>query len=170
MMQESTQHGREESVLSAFRWIVAILETQGIPFAVTGGLAARSYGSLRELNDIDIDIPDDCFGKVVPEVIPYIVFGPARYKDSEFDLLLITLRYKGQDIDISGADSEKLRDRHSSAWLDSPSSLTDSVQREILGLRVPVVNKSALIAYKRIIARDVDLIDIKAIASMEQNV
>jgi hypothetical protein len=154
---------------SAFHWIVTILQTQGIPFAVTGGLAARTYGSLRGLNDIDIDIPDDCFCKVVPEVVPYIVFGPARYKDSEFDLLLMTLRYKGQDIDISGAGSVKLRDRNSGAWLDSPSSLADSVQREMFGLRVPVVNKSALIAYKKIIARDIDLIDIEVIASMKKN-
>jgi hypothetical protein len=154
---------------SAFHWIVKILETRGIPFAVTGGLAARSYGSLRELNDIDIDIPDDCFCKVVPEVVSCIVFGPARYNDSEFDLLLMTLRYKVQDIDISGADSVKLRDRNSGAWLDSPSSLADSVQREIFGLMVPVVSKSALIAYKRIIARDIDLIDIEVIASMKKN-
>jgi hypothetical protein len=56
---------------SAFQWIVRILETRAIPFAISGGLAAKSYGSLRELNDIDIDIPDDSFCKIVPEVAPH---------------------------------------------------------------------------------------------------
>jgi hypothetical protein len=81
----------------------------------------------------------------------------------------MTLRYQGQDIDLSGADSVKLRDRHSGDWLDSPSSLAGAEYREVLRLTVPVVSKPALIAYKKIIARDVDLIDIEMITSIEKS-
>ncbi|MFZ2522802.1 MAG: hypothetical protein WAW92_00245 [Minisyncoccia bacterium] len=40
----------------ALRWIVNILESKSIQFQVTGGFAAKLYGSQRELADIDIDI------------------------------------------------------------------------------------------------------------------
>jgi hypothetical protein len=47
----------------------------------------------------------------VPLVQPYIVYGPEHYIDNEFDLLLMTLSYEGQEIDICGADTQKLYEK-----------------------------------------------------------
>ena len=57
---------------AAFHWIVNILKTHNIPFHVAGGLAAKSYGAQRELADIDLDIPEDRFEDIIPEVQKYI--------------------------------------------------------------------------------------------------
>jgi hypothetical protein len=38
----------------ALRWIAQLLQTLGVPFHISGGLAARAYGSARE-----VDRPDD---------------------------------------------------------------------------------------------------------------
>jgi hypothetical protein len=75
----------------AFKWIIDILEKNKIPFQVSGGLAARAYGSDRELADIDIEVSDDNVRDLVPEVKEYITFGPGFYKDDNWDLLLMTL-------------------------------------------------------------------------------
>ena len=42
----------------------------------------------------------------------------------------------------------------------------DSVLREVLGVRLPVMPKEELIAYKRRLDRDVDRLDLEEIASV----
>ncbi|MBU0625581.1 hypothetical protein KKF05_04525 [Patescibacteria group bacterium] len=77
-----------------FGWIVGILKKYGVSFVITGGLAAKSYGSTRPINDIDIDIHDQDFDLILPDVKPYVTFGPARYLDERWDLLLMNLKYE----------------------------------------------------------------------------
>jgi hypothetical protein len=45
-----------ETVGNALRWIIGILDRHNIQYQITGGFAAKLYGSSREVNDIDIDI------------------------------------------------------------------------------------------------------------------
>ena len=46
----------QEKTVDALRWIVGILEKKNILYQISGGFAAKLYGSSRPLNDIDIDI------------------------------------------------------------------------------------------------------------------
>jgi len=66
---------------NAFKWIVGILKKNNIPFQISGGLAARLYGSSRPLFDIDIDILDSSINKLAPLVQDYITYGPERFCD-----------------------------------------------------------------------------------------
>ena len=91
-----------------FNWIIGILKKNNIPFVITGGLAAKSYRSPRNLNDIDIDVHDKDLNSILKEIRLYITFGPEQYKDERWDLLLLTLNHEGQDIDISGGDNGKI--------------------------------------------------------------
>ena len=146
-----------------FYWIVDILKNRGIPFVVTGGLAAKSYGSPRELNDIDIDIHDKDFDLILEDVKPYIIFGPKRFKDKWWDLLLITLRHEGQDIDISGGDTLKICDTRTGEWKESFTNFLNVEQRETFGVRVPVASRKDLIEYKSMLAGEHQQVDIEAI-------
>jgi hypothetical protein len=147
----------------AFRWIMAVLKKHDIPFQIAGGLAARSYGSPRQLNDFDLDVPDERLKEIVPDVRPYIVYGPSRYRDERWDLLLMTLEYKGQEIDVGGGDSIKICDARTGQWVSCPTNFSRYEQREIFGLRVPVIPREELISYKRMLMGEHQRIDIEAV-------
>ena len=145
-----------------FQWIIGILQKHNIPFVVTGGLAAKSYGSSRPLNDIDLDIHDNDFRFIVDEIKPYITFGPARYVDERWDTLLMQLNHEGQEIDISGGDTLKICDARTGEWNESLTDFLSVEQREIFGITVPVVTRKDLIEYKSMLEGEHQRTDIQA--------
>ncbi len=147
-----------------FIWIINILKKQNIPFQIKGGFASRLYGVDRELADIDISIPEDKFDELLPEIKDFIKSGPEQYLDEEWDIKLITLTYKNQDIDIAGAFEKKNFDKTTKKWVNTPSNFDTSVYMDVYGLNVPVIAKEDLIAYKKLIQRDVDIFDIEALS------
>jgi len=149
----------------AFRWIVDILYKHKIPFQIAGGFAARVYGSKRKLADIDIGVPDNKLRKILSDVKKYVIYGPKRYVDKNFDLPLMTLKYKGQEIDIYGDDKTKLFDYKNNKWVKFSSNFKNNVMKLVYGIIVPVVSKKELVAYKKILGRKVDLADIKSLTN-----
>ena len=149
---------------TAFLWIINLLQKYQIPFVITGGLAAKSYGSPRLLNDIDIDIPDDKFPSIIEELKLYIIFGPERYKDERWDVMLMTLNYYGQEIDISGGDTLKICDARTGRWADCPTDFKNATLNKIFGTAVPVIQRSDLINYKNMLVGEHQKIDIRAIS------
>jgi hypothetical protein len=154
----------EKNTGKAFKWIVSFLKKNNIPFQISGGFAARLYGSTRPLFDIDIDIPDNCFDKLIPFVKDYIVYGPKRFCDKSWDLLLMTLEYDNQKIDISGCNTIKLFNPETKQWEPCGEDINDTVEKEVYEVKVPVIKKQNLIAYKNIIRRPTDLEDIEMIS------
>lgn len=153
----------ERNTEEAFKWIVGLLNKHSIPFQIAGGFAARLYGSERVLADIDIGISDSRFDELYPDVKEYITFGPAQYLDDEWDLKLMTLKYKGQEIDIAGEDNIKIFDKKTKNWISASRDLSISEPKEVYELTVPVIPKEALIAYKKKLMREVDQTDLKAL-------
>ena len=151
----------------AFRWIVDILKKHDVPFQISGGLAAKIYGSKRPLNDIDIDIPESRFRDISKEVEEYAVFGPKRFVDDNWDLMLMTLNYGGQEIDIGG-DGARVRDAETGEWREVRTDFSDSESHEVYGVAAPVIKRSNLIRYKRLLGRAVDIDDVGAITMPEQ--
>lgn len=143
--------------------LIWILKKHKIPFQISGGLAAIVYGANRPLADIDIDIPDDQFNHIINDVKPYIVFGPARFKSDKWDLMLMTLNYQGQEIDLSGADSTNIFNEQTGEWIKLTEDLTVAPVKKVFNLDLPVIPIKSLIFYKKILAREVDLIDINQI-------
>ena len=149
----------------AFAWIISILRKNKIPFQISGGLAARIYGSTRELADIDIDIPEERFEEILPAVKKFAIFGPAKYKDKNWDLYLMTLNYKGQEIDLCGYRTAKIFDKKRKKWISYPTDLSHINYKRILGLTIPVVSKKNLIEHKSKLLRRVDKTDLEAMNS-----
>lgn len=151
----------QKNVKDAFLWILGILRKYKIPFQITGGFAANIYGSDRPLADIDIDIPDGKIFEIQNDVKEFIIYGPKRYKDEEFDLLLMTLDYRGQEIDICGLDSQKLFNKKTRQWEFEKIDLSRAKKKKVYNKLVSVIELKELICYKKKIAREVDIYDVK---------
>ncbi len=144
---------KERDTKRALEWIVGILKNHQVPFQISGGCAAKIYGSPRKLNDVDIDIPENSFEKILADVKPYIVFGPSQYKDKKWDLYLMTINYLGQEIDIGGQNA-KISTKDQGRWIDFHADFSKAVKKEFLGLEIPVIPKDDLIAYKQLLVGD----------------
>jgi hypothetical protein len=152
-----------KDIENALRWVVSVLEATNTPFQISGGFAARLYGSTRELADIDIDIPDEGFDKILPDVSPYVVFGPEQYVDEHWNLKLMILTYRGQVIDVAG--EARIFDQNKQEWAVQKTNFADSNPCTIYGVTIPVIKKEALIVYKSKLLREVDREDIEFLTS-----
>lgn len=152
-----------ENHKKVLKQVVQTLKENNIPFQVSGGLAAIVYGAERTLYDIDIDVRKKDIPKVRKLFKNYIQEDFHHLQDEHFDIWLITLHIDGISVDIShaeesyfvGKDGNKIR-------MDADVSKAKLLNLE--GINVPVEDKEELIAYKKIIARDTDLIDIEQIS------
>ncbi|MDZ4785025.1 MAG: hypothetical protein SGJ02_03000 [bacterium] len=148
----------ERDTEGALRWVVGIFEELKIPYHITGGFAAKLYGAKRELNDLDFEIPDarlpEVFEKVKPFISDPLSSTTVRQSNSTWDLLNITVNFKGQDIDISGGSTAKIFNKNSKKWDPIVSDFENVRRMKIYGLEVPVQNKVDLITYKDKISYD----------------
>jgi predicted nucleotidyltransferase len=144
------------------KYVAEILNKNKIPFQISGGLAAMIYGSKRPLNDIDIDVCRNDIKKVENLFREYLIEPFFHLRDKNFDIWIMTFDIDGIRVDVTqaektyfvGKEGKKIRmDAHPE----------NAKIMNIEGINVPVENKEDLIAYKKIINRKVDLIDIKQI-------
>lgn len=159
----------ENKLLKALYWIVEILNKYNIQYNISGGFSAHLYGSKRQINDIDIDIPEEDFEKIFDDVKTYIILGPEDYKDERWDLKLMTLNYFGQEIDISGAFKQKIFDDISQKWIHSPADFSKSRKIEFYGIELNVIDPIDLMNYKKLLSGDHQKVDIKAIQEFIEN-
>ncbi|KKS64508.1 MAG: hypothetical protein UV34_C0038G0001 [Parcubacteria group bacterium GW2011_GWB1_42_6] len=147
------------SAKPAFIWIISILKKRKIPFQISGGMAARVWGAKRELADIDINVDLENFDEILPEVKKFVIFGPGKYKDKNWDLYEMTLRYRGQEIDICRASDQKIFNKNTKKWESLRIDFSTSRNKKVFGLPVSVMPKDELIDYKIKLRRPVDLKD-----------
>lgn len=147
----------------ALIWIIKILRKHKVPFLISGGFDAKVYGSKRPLADIDIEIHDKEMYKVFPYVKEHIIYGPKIFKNKEFDLLLMTLKYKGQEIDVCGKDHLRMFDRIHKKWFKEKNNFKQVSRKKVYGIKLPFEEVKDLIDYKKKIRRRVDIQDVKAL-------
>lgn len=147
----------------ALRWIIGILDDKNIPYQICGGFAAKMYGSTRTLNDIDIDIPEKNFADIMYEVKEYIIFGPEYFNDGKWDMYLMTLNYKGQEIDVGGAFDIKVSNKERTDWVSIPADFSTVQHFKIANLDINVMSPEKLIGYKKFLDGEHQIVDIDAV-------
>lgn len=79
------------------------------------------------------------------------------------DLLLMTLNYQEQVIDLSGAYRTKIFNEKTGLWQLLSEDLSKVHPQNIFGLQLPVIPLDVLITYKKALSREVDIIDVQEI-------
>ncbi|MGB3073162.1 MAG: hypothetical protein WBB68_02795 [Candidatus Moraniibacteriota bacterium] len=150
-----------KNAAAAFQWITEILKRHEVPFVVLGGLAARAYGSKRELNDIDLVIHRADFEKILPEVQTYITDGPEMSRDEAAEGYAMELRYAEQDIDIGAEEGCRIFNKVTGEWELLETDFDNVEIKEIFGVLVPIMKREAVITEKLMFNRSQDQEDIK---------
>ncbi len=153
----------------ALKWIISILEEENIPYQVLGGVAARFYGADRPINDIDIDIQEKDFPRLLKKVGKFVQFGPELYIDSEWVVLMMALNYKGQIIELTNGDSQKIFDDASSEWKIFRYSLNDTYPVNWAGKRLKLMKPDKMVRYKSYLHGEKQLRDIQVIKEFIKN-
>ena len=150
---------------NALRWIISVFQKHHVDYQITGGLAAKIYGATRPLVDIDIDLSNESIKIIMDDIKPFLIYGPTRYQDEQWDILLLTLDYDGQLIDISGADDGLIYDKAKKEWVKCNVNFSIAIKKYVDDIPVSIINKNDLIKYKSELKRDIDLIDLAAITN-----
>jgi|SRR3989338_11470331 len=157
----------EEKSLNALRWIVGIFDKHNIPYRIGGGFAARAYGSSRPLNDIDISLSGQYFPILLPDVSEYVTSGPQYYLNAKWDCDTLCLSYHGQDIDITDVDTLKMSNKEKVKWIVVKDTYRkfNPMMTDIDGIKVSLLDPRDLVAYKKELDGDHQLVDIQAVES-----
>lgn len=150
---------------NVLQFIVTTLQTAGVPFQATGGLAAIMHGGTRPLYDIDIDIRKQDVEKVRELFAEHIVEdwnNDLEGDDDLFDIWMMKLEIEGVPIDISQIEDTRVRTK-GGPWMPLPATFNPE-EMDFQGLRIPTQRKESLIAYKKLLGRDTDLADIEQLS------
>lgn len=142
--------------------IVRTLKKNKIVFQIAGGLAAIAYGSKRPLYDIDIDIYKRDIKKI-KKLFKGRVTKDLFHQQSEcWDIQMMILNIDGISIDVTQLEDWYYLNKAGEKIL-MVARPEDAEIINIEGIEMPVVKKSELIAYKKAVAREIDLDDIEQI-------
>jgi hypothetical protein len=147
----------------AVQWISGLLRERNIPFLICGGLAAKGYGSERDLNDIDLFVPGADFSSVASAGQQYVSKAATHYREEGWDLTYVQFMYEGIKIEVGNADGARIFDASRQCWV--PLNIDFSRYKTVclLDLDLPVMLKEDLVEYKSVLSRPVDIEDIRAI-------
>lgn len=142
--------------------LLEALNQAQLPFQATGGLAGNLHGSLWPLHDLDFDVAPPLLSRMATQFPAQVVYGPAAFRDEEFALDLLTLRFGSVDVDFSDATSIRLLNERGEGrpW---PTDLSAVVWRPLHRHRVPTMPLPQLLAYKRAIGRHADVADLETL-------
>lgn len=154
----------QQKTLSALKWITEILDKHQVPYRVGGGFAAYVYGATRSINDIDITFPGKFFPIITPEISNHVTYPFGHSRDEKWDCDGLTLEYEGQEIDITDIDTLKMSNKEKTGWLQTKDSFRKypNVVTEVERIKVSLIDPRDLVAYKKHLDGDHQLVDIKA--------
>lgn len=154
-----------ENHFQTLKLIVGQFQREQIVYQITGGLAGNIYGSQWPLHDIDIEVQQKDLETVAKLFSDFIIRPLDRFIDEEFDLMLLTLRINQVEVDINQVEDSFVFSQGVRVKLDTDLSKANCI--DFLGLEVWVQPLEDVIAYKKLLNRQADLLDLIELRSRE---
>lgn len=152
----------------AAQWIAGLLRDRSIPFLICGGLAAKGYGSERDLNDIDLFVSGEHFSSVVQAGQEFVSKAAAHRQEEGWNLTYVQFKYEDIKVEVGNADGPRIFDAGNKAWVRLNIDFSRYATAHLLGLELPLMLKEDLIRYKSALSRPVDIEDFRAIRESAQ--
>jgi|SRR5579875_1993007 hypothetical protein len=153
-----------QQISQALQWIVSLLERYDIPYQICGGAAAKAYGATRPLVDIDIyaSLQQSPHSQAfLDEIQPYLIREWAPWLSASWDILYLALNYRGMQIEIAESSTHpRFYNHRDGRWEDQIINFAASTYIHLYGVEVAVMPKDELLAYKAMLNREVDHLDI----------
>lgn len=154
-----------EKVKVSLKWLKGLLDAEKIEYQIVGGLAATIHGGSREIADIDLYIDNSDANKLLAHVSQFITKPLTRYTEYGWDLEYFQLVYQNQKIEIGLSQNTKIQSALDSSWYQLEIDYSASVEKHYEGIVLSVTPVHHLVEYKRILGREVDVIDIQELTS-----
>lgn len=148
--------------IEALKWITSLLADNEIPYLICGGFAAFAYGSMRNINDIDIFVPEEKFDHVVSLGKKHVSKHAKRYLEEAegWNVKYVQFKYKDTKIEVGSSEGVEVFDKSFKQWVELKINFSRIEYRSMYGIRVPLMKIEDLINYKKVLSRSVDIQDI----------
>ena len=147
--------------IEAVDTVVSALQSAGIWYRATGGLAGNLHGSVWPLHDIDLDYLAKDWVSISNLLSPYLIEGPVPYEDNEFRLVMTRARVKSIEIELCQLEDCFVAGPRGWQRLDSAPEHRES--RPWRSGDIWIIPLDDLIAYKEIIGRESDLVELRSL-------
>lgn len=154
----------DEPPVAALRWVCRLLDASGIPFQVTGDVAAAAHGATRPIRSVELFVAAEHVPALLRAAEEHVVDYPWRRMDDAWDRVALSLSHDGMTIDVGVTEAARFKEAATGAWRDADIDTTASVLIEVLGVDAPVTPRSQLLDQKRLLDREADRQDIRDIA------
>jgi hypothetical protein len=151
----------------ALHWIISLLDRYAIAYQICGGLAAKAYGATRPLVDIDIYAALEKSPNrlaFLQEIQPYLIREWSPWRSASWEIIFLALNYQGMHIEIAESSANpRFYNRRDGRWEDQSIHFAASTHMQLYNVEVALMPKDELLAYKAMLERDVDHLDIEQI-------
>jgi hypothetical protein len=153
----------EDRAAEAMAWLADLFRDQDVRYAAAGGLAARAWGATRPLVDLDFYVHGEDLDRIETDLAPYVVRPLTGIRNDHWDLSFMRLEYSGIPLELSVAEGARYREAATGEWHDACPTFSACPERELLGVKLRIMDRDDLVEYKRRVDRAVDRADVAAI-------
>lgn len=145
-------------------WTCGLLRDCGIPFQVTGDVAAAAHGGTRPVRQVEMFIAAAHVPALIRRARDRVADYPWRRRDDAWDRVAMSLVRDGVTVEVCVVEAARFRDAATGEWLEAAVDPAASVTMTVWDVEMPVMPREQLVDQKRRLDREVDRQDLLDIA------